>query len=102
MLAGEAGISKSVILDLDQARLGLDASIAINLLGTGVGVAILDATPAPVLMEEHAFREIRRRPLHGRDHTEDLGAWHGNGLLTVVSLFGKGKHIFEGPAGNFR
>ena len=91
---------KSITLDLDQARLVLDASVAINLLGTGVGTAILEATPAPVLMEEHAFREIRRHPIHSRDHTEDLGAWQDSCLLTVVSLFGEGKRIFEGPAGN--
>ena len=78
----------------------LDASVAINLLGTGAGAAILEATPAPVLMEEHAFREIRRHPIPSRDHTEDLGAWQDSGLLTVVSLFGEGKHIFEGPPGN--
>lgn len=78
----------------------LDASVAINLLGTGAGAAILEATPAPALMEEHAFREIRRHPIPSRDHTEDLGAWQDSGLLTVASVFGEGKHIFEGPPGN--
>lgn len=89
----------SLLLGPDQARLVLDASVAINFLGTGVGAAVLETTPAPVLMGEHAFREVCRHPIHRGDQTEGLGAWQANGWLSVASLFGEGKQMFERPPG---
>ena len=85
----------SEAFDLGGARLVLDASCAINLLGTGAAESVLAAVPAAVLIEKHPFREVRRHPIEGRDHTSELDSLQRKGLLEVVSLSEAGNRIFR-------
>ncbi len=64
----------------------LDASVAINLLGTGVARDILSVVPWRVVIERRAHREIRRHPIGGCDHAAELRAWELNGRAGTVSL----------------
>lgn len=81
--------------DLGRARLVLDASCAINLLGTGAAESVLGTVPSVVLIEKHPFREVRRHPIQGRDHTSELNSLQRKGLLEVVSLSEAGNRIFR-------
>ena len=85
----------SEAFDLGGTNLVLDASCAINLLGTGTAELVLRAIPAAVLIEEHPFREVRRHPIEGRDHTTELASLQRHGLLEVVSLSEAGNRIFR-------
>lgn len=85
----------SEAFDLGSARLVLDASCAINILGTGTAESVLGAVPSAVLIEKHPFREVRRHPIEGRDHTSELAALQRKGLLEVVSLSEAGNRIFR-------
>ena len=73
----------------------LDASVAINLLGTAVSHDILSVIPWQVAIEKRAHREIRRHPVDGRDLAAELNAWELNGWAKVVSLKADARHIFE-------
>lgn len=64
----------------------LDASVAINLLGTGVSRDILSVVPWRVVVERRARNEIRRHPIDGCDHPAELHAWEVNGWAKMVSL----------------
>ena len=64
----------------------LDASVAINLLGTGVSRDILSVVPWRVVMERRARNEIRRHPIAGCDHAAELHAWEINDWAGTVSL----------------
>ena len=85
----------SEAIDLDGARLVLDASCAINILGTGAAESVLGTVPSAVLIERHPFREVRRHPIEGRDHTSELDSLQRRGLLEVVSLSEAGNRIFR-------
>ena len=95
----EKSILNSAAVDLYQSRLVVDASATINLLGTGVGHSILEATPSPVLMANQAYREVRRHPIGDRNHVNELREWQGLGLLTVVSLSAEGVRLLDDPTG---
>ena len=73
----------------------LDASVAINLLGTAASQAGLSVMPWHVVLERRAHREIRRHPIDGRDLAAELGAWELNGWARVVSLQSEARPIFE-------
>lgn len=73
----------------------LDASVAINLLGTGVSEEILSVVPWHVVIERRAHREIRRHPIAGRDHAAELHAWELNGWAGMVSLRADMRQAFE-------
>ena len=83
----------SAAIDLYPSRLVVDASVTINLLATGVGLSVLDATPSPVLMEVRAFQEVRRHPIRDQSHTLELERWQRQGLLSVVSLSAHGEDL---------
>lgn len=85
----------SEAFDLDGARLVLDASCAINILGTGAAASVLGTVPSAVLIETHPFREVRRHPIEGRDHASELDSLQRTGLLEVVSLSEAGNRIFR-------
>ena len=86
----------SEAIDLDRARLVLDASCAINILGTGAAESVLGTVPSAVLIERHPFGEVRRHPIEGRDHASELDSLQREGLLEVVSLSEAGNRIFRG------
>ena len=86
---------RSSALDLGTAHLVLDASCAINFLGTGVAELVIGALPSAVLIEKHAFMEVRRHPIEGRDHESELGSLQRKGLLKVVSLSEAGNRIMR-------
>ena len=93
------GLGRSTVrsnaLDLGAAHLVLDASCAINFLGTGVAELVIGAVPSTVLIEKHAFMEVRRHPIDGRDHASELCSLQSKGLLKVVSLSEAGNRIFR-------
>ena len=86
---------RSNALDLGAAQLVLDASCAINFLGTGVAEMVIGAVPSTVLIEKHAFMEVRRHPIEGRDHASELCSLQTKGLLKVVSRSEAGNRIFR-------
>ena len=86
---------RSSALDIGAAHLVLDASCAINFLGTGVAELVIGALPSTVLIEKHAFMEVRRHPIEGRDHESELGSLQRKGLLKVVSLSEAGNRIMR-------
>ncbi len=73
----------------------LDASVAINLLGTAASRDILSVMPWNVVIEKRAHREIRRHPSDGRDHVSELQAWELDGCARVVSLQAEAREIFD-------
>lgn len=86
---------RSSALDIGTAHLVLDASCAINFLGTGVAELVIGAVPSTVLIEKHAFMEVRRHPIEGRDHTAELCSLQSKGLLNIVSLSEADNRIFR-------
>ena len=74
-------IFHSEAFDLGSARLALDESGAIYLVGTGSAVSVLPTIPSAVLIEKHPFREVRRHPIEGRDHRPVLASLQRNGFL---------------------
>lgn len=73
----------------------IDASVAINLLGTGVSRDILSVVPWRVVIERRAHREIRRHPIDGCDHAAELHAWEVNGWARTVSLQADMRRTFD-------
>ena len=73
----------------------LDASVAINLLGTGVSRDILSVVPWRVVIERRAQREIRRHPIDGCDLVAELHAWELNGWAGMVSLRADMRQTFD-------
>ena len=82
--------------DLNRIVLVLDASVAINLLGSGSSIAIMEAIPSRIVMESRAYRELRRHPIKGCDLHSELGRWTDNALLEVVSLHDSDRQVFDG------
>ena len=81
--------------DLSQVVLVLDASVTINLLGSGISSTILKAIPSRILMERRAYREIRRHPIKSRDLASELDEWRTNALVEVVALDKDGRQVFD-------
>ena len=73
-------------VDLIGNRLVLDASVAINILGTGICLDILNAIPCDVIMERQAYEELTRHPISDRDLNSELDTWSRDHLVEVVSL----------------
>ncbi len=63
----------------------LDASAAVNLLGTAASRDILSVMPWNVVIEKRANREIRRHPIDGRDHVSELEAWELDDCASAVA-----------------
>ncbi len=71
-----------------------DASVAINFLGTGVAGRLVHLLSQPVLMVDRTFAEIRRHPVKGSDHIEELAALIKAGTMKVVPLDAAAKELF--------
>lgn len=76
------------------AHLVLDASVAINLLATGIAGRLCELLACPISMETRAYREVRRHPIPGRDHSAELGKLIEAGTLVVRELSQTGLEIF--------
>ena len=72
----------------------LDASVAINLLGTGDAAAVLKALGRRAIITDRAFREVRRHPLPERSHESELLALSDAELLKVVPVEGAAYDVF--------
>ena len=86
-------MTSALVDDVD--ALVLDASVAINILGTGASLDLLSVMPWPVVMEKRAHREIRRHPIDGSDHIVELAEWERNGWAEVVSMQESARRIFD-------
>lgn len=65
------------------SQIVLDASVIINLLGCGYAGDILKAIRSSFSVEERTLKEIRRHPIPGRSHIDELSALKAAGLLQV-------------------
>lgn len=65
------------------SRFVLDASVIINLLGCGHAGDVLSAIGASFIVEERTLKEIRRHPVAGRSHIDELSSLEAAGLLKV-------------------
>lgn len=70
----------------DRSPLFLDASVIINLVGSGHADTIIDALNCPVLIEENVHREFKRHPRDGRDSRTAIDALVSSGRLTLVRM----------------
>ncbi len=74
-------------MSLDKTRsLICDASVTINLLGSGLAETLLRHAGAVAIMAERTFDEIKRHPIKGRDHASELSRLRSEGLLDVKAL----------------
>jgi predicted nucleic acid-binding protein len=78
----------------DQAPLVLDASAAINFLGTGIASELLTLLDRPLLMADRAFRELRRHPMPGRDHESELSTLTDSGCIVIHTLEAEARELF--------
>lgn len=70
----------------DHRVLALDASVAINLLGTGDAAAVLRALDRTIIMDEHAIDEVIYDPSTGGCGKQAIEALITAGLLTKTCL----------------
>ncbi len=64
----------------------LDASVVINILGTGAAADVLAGLGHPSLVEERTLREVLRHPLTDTDLPQALKHLQGRGHLKVVRM----------------
>lgn len=64
----------------------LDASVLINLLGSGHCVAVLQGLGEKCLMEERTLKEVCKHPIPGFDHTETLRILRSSRTLEEVRM----------------
>lgn len=79
----------STLTNLHHA-LAIDASVLINVLGTGESEAVLSALARPILIASAAYREVKRDPLTGSAASTGLAALESRGLLSRCDLDGVG------------
>lgn len=75
----------STLIDLHH-ELAIDASVLINVLGTGEAVPVLSALARPIVMASAAYREVRRDPFTGADASAVVQALEQQGLLQRLDL----------------
>lgn len=68
------------------SELAIDASVLINVLGTGELVAIIEALARPIVMATPAYREVRRDPFTGGDASFAIAKLEQRGLLMCCDL----------------
>ena len=79
----------------DQSEsLVIDASVAINFLGTGMAGRLFGMLDCPILMADRTFKEIQRHPLRGHDHGKELEDLLAAGHLSVKELDDVSKELF--------
>ena len=81
-------------LDEEDVILALDASVVINLLGTGMAAKIIGALGRKCVVERNAWREVIRDPLTGRSAAEPLGALRDCDLLERQEMHGDATAVF--------
>lgn len=81
-------------LDEADVILALDASVVINLLGTGMAAQIIGASRRKCVVERNAWREVTRDPLTGRSAAEPLGVLADVGLLERQEMDDDGTAVF--------
>lgn len=72
----------------------LDASAAINFLGTGIAGKLLEHCGCHILMESRAFKEVKRHPLPDRDSAHELKDLVGTHVLQIVEMDEKAHEVF--------
>jgi predicted nucleic acid-binding protein len=74
--------------------LAVDASVAINLLGSGGPIELLRPLHRPLIIEETARDEVRRNPADGRPAREALDKLAREGLLVYARLSDRAYTVF--------
>lgn len=74
----------------------LDASVIINLLGSEHAAEVLGAIDVSIVVEERTLKEIKRHPISGRSHVDELNALIAKGLIRVVRMTGEAYEIYLG------
>ncbi len=72
----------------------LDASAAINFLGTGIAGKLLKHCGCHILMEVRTFKEVKRHPLPDRDSAQELKDLVGADVLQIVEMDEKAREVF--------
>lgn len=73
-------------LNGDHKKLVLDASVLINLLGTGLSDVLLKSLNRVIVVDEVALREVTIDPFSRKDPTEVLNSLRQNGLIEVIRM----------------
>jgi len=81
-------------LNGDHKKLILDASVLINLLGTGLSDVLLKGLDRVIVVDEIALREVTIDPFNRRDPTEVLDRLCENGLIEVVRMSSETYDLF--------
>ena len=68
------------------SELAIDASVLINVLGTGEAIAVIEALARPLVMATAAYREVRRDPFTGDDASTVICKLEQRGLLLRCDL----------------
>ncbi len=68
------------------AELAIDASVLINVLGSGEASAVIEALARPLIMATAAYREVGRDPFTGGDASVTVGQLEKRGLLLRCDL----------------
>jgi len=72
----------------------LDASVAINLLGTGRPADLLRIVGQRVVIEENAYKEVVRDPFNGNSGCDSLNTLISMDLLRLERLSNEGYELF--------
>lgn len=78
------------------SSLVLDASVIINLLGSDHAGEVLAAIDVSFVVEERTLKEIRRHPISGRSHVDELNALMVAGLIRIVRMADEAYEIYLG------
>jgi len=80
-------------------KLILDASVLINILGTGLSDVILKGLNRIVLVDEIALREVTIDPFSRKGPAEVLGGLRKSGLIEVINMGSEAYDLFIGLTG---
>ncbi len=86
-------------LHSDHKKLILDASVLINILGTGISDVILKGLNRIVLVDEVALREVTIDPFSRKDPAEVLCGLRKSGLIEVINMGNEAYDWFIGLTG---
>jgi hypothetical protein len=77
----------------------LDASVLINILGTGLSEVVLKGLDRKVMVDEVALREVTIDPFSRKDPAEVLFGLRKSGLIEVINMGSKAYDLFIGLTG---
>jgi hypothetical protein len=86
-------------LDSCHKMLILDASVLINILGTGLSEVVLKGLDRKVMVDEVALREVTIDPFSRKDPAEVLFGLRKNGLIEVINMGSEAYDLFIGLTG---